>query len=333
MKSVIIHADGRRVNLAAAISPELYAELECTQGRGSRKNPLLFCGGCGGGVYVKHGSTRRDELFGAHFDAGNCNEDLTIRKSGMSDEHKRMQEYTVAAANDGGFDADTEVRTSRGTRVDVVVDGRIGFEVQLSKLTAGAAVRRTARSMAAGLEQVSWCAETTSVAWLGKVPGYQWLDNGQLVSGVPRPKSVRSRGVSTFRAERSWRGKWVPVLEPLTALVDDAVVRMAAGSIRPVMYGDSVRLVRTDGIALYEEMTGKSLAPFQGRAPSRVLPPAQEAKCLRPVSASVNSGRGHDCEISLCSDSPRPYEDGKLWLCTGHAWQHYVFSKKPVAPP
>jgi len=32
MKSLLIMRDGRRVNLASAISPELYAELEGTQG-------------------------------------------------------------------------------------------------------------------------------------------------------------------------------------------------------------------------------------------------------------------------------------------------------------
>lgn len=281
MKSVIVFRDGRRVNLATGVDTEMYAELEGTQGRGSRKEPLLFCGGCAGGVYVKHGSARRDELFGAHFDAGGCAEDLAIRKSAMSDEHKRMAEYHVAAAQAEGLDADMEVPTSGRTRVDVVVDGRIGVEVQLSKLTAGAAVRRTARSMAAGLELVAWCAEGASAAWRGKVPGYQWLDSWQLRAGLPRPRSVRSTGLYTVRAERSYGGRR-PVLEPLTVLVDEAVVRMAAGTIRPVTWGGSVLLMRADGIALFEELTGRSLALYQGHAPARELSPAAEALCARP---------------------------------------------------
>jgi hypothetical protein len=281
VKSLLIFADGRRVNLASAIDPETYAELEGTQGRGSQKAPLLFCGGCHGGVYVKHGSARRDELFGAHFDAGDCAETLAIRKSVMSDEHKRMAEYHVAAAQAEGLAADTEVPTSGRTRVDVVVDGRIGLEVQLSKLTAGAAVRRTGRSMAAGLELVAWCAERAPAAWAGKVPGYQWIDNGQLLEGTPRPQSVKSRGLYTFRAEH-WAGRWTPMLEPLTLLVDEAVVRMAAGTIRPVMWGGNVQLMRVDGIALFEEMTGRKLAPFAGIAPVRALSPAAETPCARP---------------------------------------------------
>lgn len=289
MKSVIVHMDGRRINLASTIDPELYAELEDTQGRGSRKDPLLSCGGCGDGVYIRHGSVRRDELFGAHYDRSDCPETLVIRKSVMSDEHKRMQEYTVRAASDGGFGADTEVRTTRGTRVDVVVDRRIGFEVQLSGLTAGAAVRRTARSMNAGLETVAWVAENTAASWTGKVPGYQWLDNGQVLRGMPSPRSVRSRGVLTFRAERSWRGGWEPRPEPLTVLVDDAVVRMAEGSIRPVILGGNVHLVRANGVALYEELACTRLAPFTaGRTTfRRALAPSPEQPCARPPAEAV----------------------------------------------
>lgn len=315
MKSVIVHADGRRINLASGIDPELYAELEGTQGCGSRNNPLLFCGGCGGGVYIRHGTVRRDELFGTHYDRGGCPETLIVRKNVMSDEHKRMQEYTVRAANEGGFGADTEVRTTRGTRVDVVVDGRIGFEVQLSGLTAGAAVRRTARSMNAGLEAVTWIAENTTAPWTGKVPGYQWLDNGQVLQGMPPPRSVRSRGLLTFRAERSWRGTWEARPEPLTVLVDEAVVRMAEGAIKPVIFSGNVHLVRADGIALYEETAGVRLTPYTaGRTASRTLTPTAEAVCARPAVE-----KSHRCEVPGCDDRPRPYGIG--WYCTGHRWQ------------
>jgi hypothetical protein len=324
VKSVIIHADGRSVDLASGITPEAYAELEATQGQGTQKKPLMFCGGCNGGVYVKHGHVQRDELFAAHYQRGDCLETLAITSPRMSDEHKRMQEYTVRAANDGLYDADTEVRTTRGTRVDVVVDGRIGFEVQLSGLTAGSAVRRTARSMSAGLEQVAWIGDRPSVPWIGKVPGYQWLDNGQFLEGMPAPQSVKCRGVYTFRAERLGAA-WVPVLEPLAPIADDIVVRLAAGSVKPVTYG-SVQLITTDGIALYEEMTGKSLPPFEGRAPARRLPAAQEIECHRPPAGPVS----RSCDVALCGEPPRPYEDGKRWLCTGHAWQHYVFSKRTI---
>lgn len=176
-------------------------------------------------------------------------------------------------------------------------------------------MRRTARSMSAGLEAVAWVAENTTAPWTGKVPGYQWLDNGQVLRGMPAPRSVRSRGVFTFRAERSWRGGWEPQAEPLTVLVDEAVVRMAEGSIKPVIFGGNVQLVRADGIALYEELTGVRLAPYTaGRTAPRTLTPTAEAVCTRPAVQ-----KSHSCEVPGCDAPPRPYGIG--WYCTGHRWQ------------
>lgn len=334
MKSVIVHADGRRIDLADTISAEVYEELERT--RSPRAHPVLFCGGCNGGIYIRHGSVRKDELFGAHHDRGECRETLEIRKTGMSDEHKRMAEYHVAAAVAEGLDADMEVITTGRTRVDVVVDNRIGFEVQRSQLSAAAAADRTGRSMAAGLESVAWVAEITKPSWLGRVPGYQWLNRGRdIASGMPSPRSVQSRGVITFRADRAgWRDEWVPVVEPLTILIDDAVTRMAAGNIRPVMYLGNVQLVREDGITLYEQMTGTPLAPFKGRSPVRVLAPSPPAECLRPPAPRRSPEQEpvmRTCQailgdgLTLCDDEEvRPYENGAIWLCRGHAWQRYM---------
>ena len=132
MKYLIIHADGRRTNLAAAVDPDTYAELET--GSYPRINPLLWCGSCGGSIYIRHGSTRTQELFGAHHQASQCKADLTIRKSRMSDEHKRQADYHAAAAERAGYAAALEVCTAGHTRVDVVIDGKVGFEVQRSAL-------------------------------------------------------------------------------------------------------------------------------------------------------------------------------------------------------
>lgn len=346
MKSVIVHADGRRIDLAGAISAELYEELEGTHS--PRVNPKLYCGGCHGSIYIRHGSVRTAELFGAHHDAGNCAQRLAIHKaSAMSDEHKRMQEYHVAALTSSGHDAAIEVPTSGRTRVDVVADGRIGFEVQLSALTAGAAVDRTGRSMAAGLECVAWCAEKPSVAWRGKVPGYQWLDNAQFQAGMPRPRSVRCSGVASFRAEREGRPvRWVPVLDPQTALADEVIAWLADGSVRPVMYAKNVQLIKATGLTLYEELTGTRLAPFVGRPPRRALGSAPPAECLRPP-AQRRSPELHPavrvCEVSPCDEeNVRPYDaaegNGTVWLCPGHARQraregHHARDTTPTWPP
>lgn len=330
MRNIIRFRDGREVNLSGGVDAEAHAELEATQGRGSRRDPLLFCGGCGGGVYIRHCITDPVELSGVHFDRNGCPEALKIRKRLMSDEHKRMQDYTVRAADDGGFPADTEVRTVGRTVVDVVIDRRIGVEIQRSRLTAGAAVDRTRRSVAAGLETVAWVAERTGVEWAGRVPGFQWLDNGQLRVGIPRPRTVRSRGVMTFRAERGdWRSQHTPVPEALALPVDDAVCLMAAGAIRPVMYGGYVRLVREEGLRLYTEMTGISLPSFTGHALPPPLSRSRVIDCGRPKvrhpkPPAAEPYLTHRCEAPEgCDDSPFPYENGAIWLCAGHARQRY----------
>lgn len=283
MQSVIRHRDGRTVDLAGGVDAPTYAELEATQGHGSRRDPLLFCGRCNGGIYIRHGRVRRDELFGTHYYDGKCPETFIIRKTApMSDEHKRMQEYTVLAANDGGFNADTEVRTTARTIVDVVIDQRIGIEIQRSNLTARAAVDRTARSMSAGLQSVAWVG-FTHAQWTGKVPGYQWLDVDRVLREMPRQHSVRCRGVATVRPERDGYGKWWPVLEPKSILVDDAVVRMADGTIQPVVYGKYVRLITKPGIALYEDLMHQNLLPYDpGKPLARTLAPADGRECTRP---------------------------------------------------
>jgi len=317
MKSEIVFRDGRRVNLAFTVTAELYAELEAIHS--PRKDPVLFCGGCRSGIFIQHGRRDRDQLFGYHHPGSDCTETFRISRP-MSDEHKRMAEYHVLAAQAQGLDADMEVTTSGRTRVDVVIDGRIGIEVQRSALTAKAAVDRTARSMSAGLESVAWCG-LTRAQWTGKVPGYQWLDVDRVLREMPGPRSVRSRGLATFRAERGPRGRWVPVLEPLTALVDYAVAHMADGTIRPVVHGKYVRLVKADGIALYEEMTGVRLQPYNpGRPVTRALAPTAEALCVRPSITIAHSiapvVKPGICSTPNCGQPGRLYPAG--WRCDDH---------------
>lgn len=59
-------------------------------------------------------------------------------------------------------DAELEVTTTGRTRVDVVIDGSVGIEVQRSALSKAAALDRTARSVAAGLRSVTWFTALTS---------------------------------------------------------------------------------------------------------------------------------------------------------------------------
>ena len=194
MKSVIAFADGRRVNLHGGVGPELFAELEAAIGRTPRGG--MRCGGCGGAIHIRHGWGNRRQLYGIHYEKSGCR-DLAVRRSApMSDEHRRQAEYHALAAQRAGLSADLEVPTTRGTRVDLVVDGRIGFEIQRSELSAAAAADRTARSVASGLGMVAWCSDrSVSPSWISRVPGYRL--------------SVTRRSEREFCSRSEWRAsRW-----------------------------------------------------------------------------------------------------------------------------
>jgi len=344
MKSVIIHADGRRVNLAAAIDAELYEELEGTHS--PRQQPVLRCGGCDGGIYIRHGSVRKDELFGAHHDAGDCRETLSIRKSVMSDEHKRQAEYHARAAERAGHSADLEVTTAGRTRVDVVVDGRIGFEIQRSVLTKAAAVDRTARSVAGGLDAVAWFTDRAeSPQWTGHVPGYATIARSTAWDAMPLPGSVMARGIWAVRAVRCGSAapcfhrrpchRTVPSLVPVTMHVDDVVRDLAEGHLKPVRLGKYVRLMDAASIALREELTGEHLPEYDaGRPKPRMLAPSAPQECEReplvpphlaerviwlPADMPVAPPpplRGV-CHVPGCGLPGRLYPGG--WRCGSHA--------------
>ena len=292
MKSVIIHADGRRIDLAATVDPDTYAGLENT--RSPRHQPVLWCGVCGGGIFIKHGIVRKDELFGYHHHAGTCTETLVIRKSTMSDEHKREAEYHARAAERAGHVADFEVVTAGHTRVDVVVDGRVGFEIQRSALSKAAAVDRTTRSVRAGLGTVAWFTDrSTAPPWNGHVPGYRTLVPVSAWQALPLPGTVGAAGLRVVEAvrcgsrgpclHRTWNcNQFVPAIEPWAGLrVDDVVTGLAKNRIRPVRVDKYVQLMSTDSIALYEELTGVRLGYDPGPLKA-ALPPSDRVECALP---------------------------------------------------
>ncbi len=304
MKSLIIHADGRRTDLSGGVGPDTYAELET--GRYSRSSPSLWCGACGGSIYIRHGSTRTDELFGAHHNAGDCAADLTIRKSRMTDEHKRQAEYHAAAAEQCGYTASLEVPTTGHTRVDVVVNGRIGFEIQRSALKKASAIDRTARSVAAGLTAVAWFTDRDShPQWLGHVPGYHTTMPPEYWRQMrPEMRTVNAAGLRIIEAVRCgtralcthqprqirrpcslfipWPGAWTGIV------VDDVVEGLAAGHIRPVRMGKRVELLSTASIGLYEELTGIRLS-YNPSAAKALLWPSAPEECDRLLSVPADA--------------------------------------------
>lgn len=297
MKAEIVHEDGRRIDLAGSVDPDTYAELERI--RSPRLHPVLRCGGCGGGIYLQHGRVNKDELFGYHHSAGACTVTFVVRKSVMSDEHKREAEYHARAAERNGHVADFEVVTTGNTRVDVVVDGHVGFEIQRSALSKAAAMDRTARSVRAGLATVAWFTDkTTSSPWTGHVPGYRTVAHVDGWQVLPQPGTVRAGGLQVVEAVRcGTRGpclhrmrscnRFIPWLDAWTGVhVDDVVTGLAEDAIKPVRIGKYVRLLAADSVALYEELTGRRLGYDPGQPKSEIAPSARQ-ECGRPVVPSA----------------------------------------------
>jgi hypothetical protein len=300
VRSVIDTADGRSIDLAGAVAPDLYAELERTVSH--RDRPALRCGTCHAGIYIQHGRRDRDALFGYHHHAAGCPVTFTIRRAApMSDEHKRQAEYHAVAATRAGHCADLEVTTSGRTRVDVVVDGRYGFEIQRSALSRAAAVDRTARSVTAGLDTVAWFTGAPgSPPWSGHVPGYRAAARADGWTALPLPGSVTAAGLQMFeaarcgagtmcppactRAARSGCGRHVPQLAPWRGVrVDDVVTGIAQGTISPVLYQGHVRLMPAASIGLFEELTGVPLRVSYdaGQPRTQALRPAPRTECDR----------------------------------------------------
>jgi hypothetical protein len=318
MRSVIILADGRAADLAGAVSRELYAELERTHS--PRGDPALRCGSCAAGIFLQHGRRDRAALYGYHHSAADCPAAFTVRRAApMSDEHKRQAEYHAVAAERAGHAADLEVATSGHTRVDVVVDGRYGIEVQRSALSKASAVDRTARSVAAGLAVVAWFTDAPgSPPWTGFVPGYRTAADPRAWTAMPLPGSVTATGLQVVEVvpcgrlgpcphRRGMCPRWVPQLAPWLGL-------------------------HVASIARYEELTGVPLGAYDAGQPrSRELRPSPRAECGRPpapppprrldVAAGwpppppyrVVPGR---CHVPGCGETARLYAAG--WLCDRH---------------
>lgn len=303
MKAVIVHSDGRNTDLSQGVDPATYAELESN--RYSRSSPTLWCGSCGGSLYIRHGSKRKDELFGAHHDAGRCEARLVISPAGLSDEHKCQAEYHALAAEHAGHRAELEVNTTGRTRVDVVIDGSVGIEVQWSALTKAAAKDRTARSIAAGLRSVTWfTARTENPLWNGHVPGYRTTARPELWKHLPKPRSAYSAGLRIIEAVRCGernicqhpRGtcpRFIPWDEPWGGLlVDDVVEGLAADLILPVLLHRNVQLLSTESLSLYEELTGQPLVRYSPGQPETALAPSARQECDRVFQVPDNAPPG-----------------------------------------
>ncbi|WP_331728795.1 hypothetical protein OG693_39435 (plasmid) [Streptomyces sp. NBC_01259] len=232
---------------------------------GARGKPVsergLQCGGVcrDAGVvawmYLRQQANGRREAVHEHA------EDEDRHSAPMSDEHKAYQDRIIRVAEQGGFRAGSEVRTTIAPRkwfqTDAVVDNgaglRIGWEIQLSTAsTAGPrSVRnRASRAMSNGITP-AWHTDMTRLARRNET---QWTRSDDLPAEVIRKTGVL-RVVSGFRALDIWRcdsralypcpdgritrcGKTHSTPKPRDIDFDSLVRSTAAGLVVPVEFPD-----------------------------------------------------------------------------------------------
>lgn len=357
MKDELIHEPtGRTIDLAGRMDAVTFTWLESLQGSSPRSKPTLWCGGCGGGLYLRHDPRRRDRLHGVHYVKTQCR-DLVINHAVMSDEHKYECEYHALAGQAAGFPADLEVVTTGNTRVDVVV-GQAGFEIQRSGLKVSAAKDRTKRSMAAGLNVVSWFTDRpTPPPWWAKVPSYSTTIRSW--DQLPKPRTVTARGpqvinmvrcvIGAFpkcpQGNRRPCGQYHEKYEPWRGLlVDDVVAMMASGEMVAAQTGKYVRLISSADLRRYEELADKP-ARYGGTLPVQPGPQAPNGRveCTQPIQPGwfirpencqqlefdltarplvVLAAKRGTCNTPGCGEPGRPYPAG--FRCDQHKPRPYL---------
>lgn len=283
VRSVIFYEPtGQQIDLGAPVDSMTFTWLESQNGYKFR------CGACQTLLYMRHNPGHHDKLHGVHQADQGCQDVVVRRAAPMSDEHKRACEYHALAAQAAGLSADMEVTTSARTRVDVVVDNRLGFEIQHSGASIGAVRGRTKRSLESGLEAVTWFTDSQhDPLWYGLVPSY-----GSTMRSwdyMPEPRSAIARGVRSIEAvrcsfdsmplgHRRPCGGYHPREVPRSVLIDDVVTRMAAGEIVAAPIGKYVRLLDLPSFTLYQELTAGTYQ--SGSMNVRRL--AERIECDRP---------------------------------------------------
>ncbi|MGW3036446.1 hypothetical protein ACWDCB_35195 [Streptomyces sp. NPDC001178] len=183
----------------------------------------------------------------------------------VSDEHKAYQERILRAAQEGGFDGDSEVRTRIGRswiQTDTLIEGadglRIGWEVQLS--SAGVNGPRSVRARASKAQKngitPAWHTDRSDYAHRHDT---HWTRSNNLPAYVIA-KTGDLRVVSGFRRLDFWHcdlgavhpcpdgvrrcGKAHATPTPKDVLFDDLVRQTAAGTIVPIEFRTPTKVHR-----------------------------------------------------------------------------------------
>lgn len=322
---IVRTADGTVIDLFRQLPPAVYAELEESQGHSHRDDPYWLCGGCGRGMYIKHGpKTRR--LFAAHFIADKTCANIAV-PSPMSDEHKRQVECNGWAYTRLGASWATEFVTGNHTRVDGVADRRIGFEAQ--RRTVPTIVARTARSVASGLEVVVWASDqSVNPPWIGRVPGYRYGGHPEWKQATPDPATVAVLGVQSVEMERAGL-KWYPRLVPAPMTVQDIAEGLISRTIKPVTIAKKVRLFTAKGDALWRGHTHQDTTWNPGKPPiPKVTTYDVRSDCnMSPVAVRRSMPYGI-CHEPGCGQEGRANLDGAQW-CVGHAFRRTLGRRPP----
>jgi hypothetical protein len=293
------------MDLFGHVPSSAYAELEGSQGQSHRDTPYWLCGGCGRGMYIRHGVRNRGRLFACHFIADKACANVSVPHP-VSDEHKRQVECHGTAYMRVGWSWETEVVTTGRTRVDGVAGGRIGLEAQHSRDKVPSIVARTARSVASGLEVVIWASDASvDPPWTGRVPGYRYDGHPEWKRVVPDPAAVTVLGVQSVEMERvglKWRPRLVP--EPMT--VQDIAERLAFRTVKAVTIAKKVRLLTARGDALWRGHTRQDTTWNPGKPPTpKVRAYDVRSDCtLFPVEAPAASG----LVVTSCIWCHRPFD-------------------------
>ena len=323
MSTLVLYAPEERLLDLAELNQHDFVLISGLHGQIKRGERILLCQRASSGdedgaemfVRLRHG-----RYAAVHFSGSNCT--MTHEISRESDEHRRQKDYWQRAAEDAGYRATQEFRTSAGTILDVAIDGprRTGVEVQHSALATRLATSRTTKSFRAGWLPIWFLDSDQTPPWFHKVPT---LGCNRLPwSSTPPRRSATALGPSKFVAKRctvlnfgscpaSSRkrpkrpcGRHHPQREPWRGLtVDDVAAMIPAEEIVPMrdMHGD-VHLVAPENLKLFREISGLGGEYIPGSSRTRGSSARASFICLNPAHESVTALPEKHC--SKCGSAP-----------------------------
>lgn len=238
-----------------------------------------------------------------------------INFGGMSDEHKREQEYWVRAATTVGYETHTEYNTGNHTVLEIAITGRqcIGIEVQRSTLRTGLVKARATKSLKAGWQTIWSDNMPKNASWANHVPTVRpgridWSDPN------PPPRTARAIGPRRLNVVRcDWgqmgpgcrkpcRKLHAPEFEMINDLTIDDVAELApSGELVALQHRNVQYLVPPESRDRYSNITqddghvaipeprtsSRALPSTECTSPTHVYTPAQVEERLQQVDPSA----------------------------------------------